>query len=268
MVEPARATDASAVRGATVERTTAIEDTLELSPEAMGQLRAANFPAQPTEQPPPIAGQGPAPEAASSASPPKDGVETNSEKAVEGSPEERPDGSTKELTEEQQAQVTELKQRDAEVRAHEQAHVAAGGQYVTGGPTYQYQKGPDGRRYAVGGEVQIDTSPVDGDPEATIQKAQVVRAAALAPAEPSSQDLAVAAAATQMAAQARAELRDPSPASETTEDDAEQPSVESTDDNTSNEQAATSQTNAQQVVVKAISAYLKTPETSLFDVYA
>lgn len=110
------------------------------------------------------------------------------------------------LTEEEQEQVSELKSRDREVRSHEQAHLAAAGAYATGGPSYEYQQGPDGRRYAVGGEVGIDTSPVSGDPEATIQKAQQIRAAALAPASPSGQDQQVAAAATQMESQARAEL--------------------------------------------------------------
>jgi hypothetical protein len=104
-------------------------------------------------------------------------------------------------------QVAELRQRDREVRTHEQAHVAGGGQHVTGGPTYSYQKGPDGRRYAVGGEVQIDTSPIPGDPEATLRKMQQVQRAALAPAEPSAQDRAVAAQAAQQMAQARIELQ-------------------------------------------------------------
>lgn len=110
-----------------------------------------------------------------------------------------------ELTTEQEQVVREMKARDAEVRAHEMAHVAAGGAHVTSGPTYSYQSGPDGRRYAVGGEVGIDTSPED-DPQATIMKMMQVRAAALAPAEPSGADRAVAASAAQTAAQARAEL--------------------------------------------------------------
>ncbi len=41
--------------------------------------------------------------------------------------------------------VERLKARDAEVRAHEQSHKGAGGQYVSGGITYRYQTGPDGR---------------------------------------------------------------------------------------------------------------------------
>lgn len=105
-----------------------------------------------------------------------------------------------------QRQIAELAARDREVRAHEQAHVAAGGSLITSGPSYTYQTGPDRRRYAVGGEVGIDTSPVRGDPEATIDKARRIRAAALAPAEPSAQDRSVAARASQMESSARVEL--------------------------------------------------------------
>lgn len=103
-------------------------------------------------------------------------------------------------------QVAELKARDREVRAHEAAHMAAAGGLARGGASFSYQQGPDGRHYAVGGEVSIDTAAVAGDPQATIIKAQTIRAAALAPAQPSSQDRAVAAAAAQMEAAARAEL--------------------------------------------------------------
>lgn len=110
------------------------------------------------------------------------------------------------LTEEEQKQVEELKARDKEVKAHEQAHIAAGGSYVRGGARYDYQTGPDGKKYAVGGEVSIDTSAVEGDPQATINKAQVILKAALAPAEPSGQDKAVASQARQMMASARKEL--------------------------------------------------------------
>jgi len=110
------------------------------------------------------------------------------------------------LTDEEQREVQELKARDAEVRAHEQAHKAAGAGLSMSGPTYEYTQGPDGRRYAAGGEVGIDVSEVSGDPEATARKAQQIRAAALAPAEPSSQDRAVAAQAAAMAAGAQAEI--------------------------------------------------------------
>ena len=118
------------------------------------------------------------------------------------------DKSTKaknELSDEEQAQVKELKERDAEVRAHEAAHAATGGSFA-GSPSYEYQVGPDGKRYAVGGEVKIDTAPVEGDPQATIDKLQQVQAAALAPAEPSDQDRKVAQAAAAALREAQAEL--------------------------------------------------------------
>ena len=110
------------------------------------------------------------------------------------------------LTDEERRQTDKLKAQDTEVRAHESAHVAAGGQYVRGGPTYEYQTGPDGKKYAVGGEVSIDTSPVKGDPQATIAKMETVKRAALAPAQPSGQDQAVAAQAAAAEAQAQQEL--------------------------------------------------------------
>lgn len=105
----------------------------------------------------------------------------------------------------EQRVIRELAARDREVRQHEMAHQMAGGQY-TGGVTYTFERGPDGVMYAVGGEVRIDTSPVPGDPEATLQKAETVERAALAPSDPSPQDLRVAASARAMAAEARAEL--------------------------------------------------------------
>jgi hypothetical protein len=102
--------------------------------------------------------------------------------------------------------VSQLRSRDAEVRSHEAAHMAAGGRFVTGGASYTYQKGPDGGQYAVGGEVGIDTSPVPGKPEETVQKMRTIRAAALAPSDPSGADLAVAAAAAQAEAAALADI--------------------------------------------------------------
>lgn len=109
------------------------------------------------------------------------------------------------LSPEAEVQLRELKRRDAEVRAHERAHMAAGGQYVSGGPSYEYQQGPDGRQYAIGGHVSIDASSIPDDPEADLAKARQVRRAALAPGEPSAQDRAVAArAAAQESRAARA----------------------------------------------------------------
>lgn len=108
------------------------------------------------------------------------------------------------LSEEEQQQVKELADRDREVRAHEQAHKSVGGAH-SGAMSFEYQQGPDGQRYAVGGEVSIDISTTD-DPQKTIAKMQQVRSAAMAPAEPSAQDYKVAAQASQQEAQARAEM--------------------------------------------------------------
>jgi len=110
-----------------------------------------------------------------------------------------------ELSQEELQVVSKLQARDNEVKAHEQAHIAAGGQYVRGGAHFEYQTGPDGEKYAVGGEVSIDVSKESGDPQATITKMQVVIRAALAPANPSSQDRSVAAQATRIESEARAE---------------------------------------------------------------
>lgn len=113
----------------------------------------------------------------------------------------------KDTTSSEYRELQDLKQRDREVRQHEQAHVAAGGSHVRGGASFSYQRGPDGRQYATGGEVQIDTSAVPGDPAATVRKMQAVKRAAMAPAEPSAQDRAVAAEASIREAEARTEQR-------------------------------------------------------------
>ena len=102
------------------------------------------------------------------------------------------------------AEIEQLKARDQEVRVHEQAHASTGGQYA-GAPQYEYTTGPDNKRYVTDGEVSIDVSE-EKTPEETLKKMEQVRAAALAPAEPSSQDLKVAAEASQKATEARSEI--------------------------------------------------------------
>lgn len=106
--------------------------------------------------------------------------------------------------EEHAEEIRALAKRDAEVRAHEQAHAAAGGAFA-GAPSYGYKRGPDGRSYAVSGEVPIDVSAIAGDPEATIQKMQQVKRAALAPRDPSNADRAIAASADAQIVAARRE---------------------------------------------------------------
>lgn len=110
------------------------------------------------------------------------------------------------LSEEDKKVVERLKQIESQVVRHEQAHIAAGGGLVSGGASYNYTTGPDGKRYIVGGEVQIDSAPIPNDPEATILKMQQVRSAALAPSDPSPQDRAVANMASKNEMNARMEL--------------------------------------------------------------
>ncbi len=109
------------------------------------------------------------------------------------------------LDEKERKEVEKLREIDRKVKAHEMAHLIAGGPYVRGGPYYKYVTGPDGKRYAVAGEVKIDTSE-EKDPEKTIQKMEVVKKAALAPADPSPTDRRVAAEAAAKEAKARAKL--------------------------------------------------------------
>ncbi|MFW5653278.1 MAG: putative metalloprotease CJM1_0395 family protein, partial [Planctomycetota bacterium] len=115
-------------------------------------------------------------------------------------------GKQVELTAKEQEQVERLVKGDAEIRRHEEAHVAAAGSLRVSGPHYEYATGPDDQRYAIAGVVNIDTTPVKGDPEATIAKMQQVRRAALAPESPSAADRAVARQASRYEAEARREL--------------------------------------------------------------
>ncbi|MDR3175223.1 MAG: hypothetical protein LBU06_01630 [Desulfovibrio sp.] len=140
-------------------------------------------------------------ESVAEAGKPKAEAEQNSDK-TERSEQEKTGGVTN-LDEAEKRELEELKARDREVRAHEQAHAATGGSFA-GSPTYRMQTGPDGRRYAVGGEVAIDVS-AEATPEATIAKARKIRAAALAPAEPSGADRAIAAKAARLEAEAARE---------------------------------------------------------------
>lgn len=128
-----------------------------------------------------------------------------------GGADDAPDGSAaaattggKKLSPKEQAVVAKLEARDTAVRAHEAAHQAAASG-LGGAASFTYEEGPDGRRYAVGGEVPVSLEP-GRTPQETISNAETVRAAALAPSDPSAQDLAVAAQATQMEAAARQEM--------------------------------------------------------------
>lgn len=140
--------------------------------------------------------------------------------------------------EEQELQlvISELVNRDREVRTHEQAHAAVGGVHA-GAPTYTYTRGPDGKRYASGGEVSIDVGAVANDPQATLNKMEIVIRAALAPAEPSAQDRSVASQAqaqmavarAELAAQQRSEAEEAKAPADETDQESDDPSVTSAD---------------------------------------
>jgi hypothetical protein len=160
------------------------------------------------------------------------------------------------FTDDELQMIRQLESRDREVRAHEQAHKSVGGQYA-GAISYTYQRGPDGVNYAIGGEVSISVSPVQGDPQATIEKADTVRRAALAPAEPSAQDRSVAAQATQLKAEALSELNQQQAeeaAARREEDTASQESGETSASSDTNNESGESATGEEQSTVTDISA--------------
>lgn len=123
---------------------------------------------------------------------------------TENTPEKKPQNKD-ELTTAQKSVVAKLQSIDTAVRTHEAAHIAAGGSLIKSSASFSYQKGPDNKLYAVGGEVGIDTSQ-GNNPQETISKMSRVRAAAIAPSDPSSTDYQVAASATMLEMQARLEL--------------------------------------------------------------
>jgi len=111
--------------------------------------------------------------------------------------------STTQLTTEQKLLVGKLESRDAHVRAHEAAHQSAGA--ATGAVNFTYEKGPNGKMYAIGGDVSISYQ-TGSTPQETIKNAQTVINAALAPSDPSPQDFAVASSAKVMMMKAEREL--------------------------------------------------------------
>lgn len=112
--------------------------------------------------------------------------------------------SSDELSKDELRLVQDLQSRDSEVKAHEAAHQAAGGG-MTGAASYTYQQGPDGKMYAIGGEVSI-TMKSGSTPEETIRNARQIAASAMAAGNPSPQDHAVASSARIMEMKAQQQL--------------------------------------------------------------
>ena len=171
-------------------------------------------------------------------------------------------GGGTELSQAEQTQVAELKSRDTEVRAHEQAHVSAGGQYA-GAAQLAYTTGPDGKRYAVSGEVSIDISEIPDDPQATVTKMEVVKRAALAPADPSGADRMVYSAAARIEQQAQGELF-----TKRMEGSAGSGSSSETEQSTETEKSSSGSSEASSMVLGADRQREETQSGSLVGVYA
>lgn len=167
-----------------------------LSPAAASDSKNASQVSLATSQP--LAGEPVSASAPETADKPVEPSSRSAEPAAKGEPSPQQQRL-------EQLEIAKLSRRDEEVRAHEQAHAAVGGRYA-GPPSYSFERGPDGKRYAVGGEVSIESGSVADDPEATLRKMEIVLRAALAPADPSAQDLRVAAQAQALMTEARAEL--------------------------------------------------------------
>ena len=113
----------------------------------------------------------------------------------------------KPMSEGDEALLKKLRARDAKVRGHEAAHVIAAGGQAQGLPTYAYQTGPDGRRYAIGGSVNISILQT-GDEEANVRRANKAYRAAMATGEPSTRDMQTAQRATAISAKEKQKALD------------------------------------------------------------
>ena len=108
------------------------------------------------------------------------------------------------LSSEEQQQLRDLERRDQQVRTRDMAFIAAAGG-AAGSYSVEYETGPDGRRYAVGADIKLDTSE-GATPEQTLAKARALRAATMSARGESSTDASATAKAVRMEAEARAEI--------------------------------------------------------------
>lgn len=103
-------------------------------------------------------------------------------------PLQRLQGNQNDLDPAQFTRLRRLQARDQRVRAHEQAHNLAGGGQVAPAVRYHYQTGPDGRRYAVGGQAHTPAGGGGSTAEQALDQSASLRRAAVAPTRPSYQD--------------------------------------------------------------------------------
>ncbi|HJE02454.1 MAG TPA: hypothetical protein K8U92_01095 [Aliarcobacter thereius] len=88
--------------------------------------------------------------------------------------------------------LDKFKSKDAEVKAHEQTHASLG--TTTTPISYNYQVGPDGKLYAVGGSVRFDTS-IPKDKEEASLKLDKLQKASSSVDDLSRADMAISSAA-------------------------------------------------------------------------
>lgn len=131
------------------------------------------------------------------------GLEKNESSPESKDNQKQKDEDSTQLTQQERSELTELKSIDAKVRAHEAAHQS--GSAASGGASFTYKKGPDGVMYAVAGEVPVRIES-GSTPQESITNLQGVISTALAPADPSPQDISVASKARVMLMKAQQEL--------------------------------------------------------------
>ena len=85
--------------------------------------------------------------------------------------------------------LEKFKSSDANIRGHEQLHSSLTA--TTSPIQYNYQQGPDGKMYAVGGHVRLDTSIPD-DPKAAMAKLDKIAKSATANNDMSGADASIA----------------------------------------------------------------------------
>jgi len=112
---------------------------------------------------------------------------------------------------------------------------------MTGPISYSYTRGPDGKNYVTGGEVPIQIA-TGKTPQETVSRMQQVIRAALAPADPSPQDRAVAAQAATLQQKARSDMSSTSATQPQTPTGKVQESSGAATEQTSTEQPSTTGT--------------------------
>ncbi|MDN5108208.1 putative metalloprotease CJM1_0395 family protein [Aliarcobacter butzleri] len=85
--------------------------------------------------------------------------------------------------------LNKFKNKDNEVKTHEQTH--ASGVATTSAINYNYQVGPDGKLYAIGGSVRFDTS-IPKDPQSAKVKMDQLQSASSSVSSLSGADASIA----------------------------------------------------------------------------